>query len=72
MDLDYRRQWDEYVKELREQECEGKKIVYWEVKYPFPMSNRDVSFGQNIAIPLGQDSWTVASLSECGAVRGAF
>eukprot|EP00069_Balaena_mysticetus_P009125 bmy_20015T0 len=39
MDLDYRKQWDQYVKE-----CNGDAVVYWQVKYPFPMSNRDVSF----------------------------
>ncbi|XP_036310244.1 phosphatidylcholine transfer protein [Pipistrellus kuhlii] len=41
MDLDYRKQWDQYVKELYEKECNGETVVYWEVKYPFPMSNRD-------------------------------
>lgn len=41
MDLDYRKQWDQYVKELYEKEYDGKIVVYWEVKYPFPMSNRD-------------------------------
>ncbi|XP_028354959.1 phosphatidylcholine transfer protein isoform X1 [Physeter macrocephalus] len=41
MDLDYRKQWDQYVKELYEKECNGEVVVYWQVKYPFPMSNRD-------------------------------
>lgn len=41
MDLDYRKQWDEYVEELYEEECNGETVVYWQVKYPFPMSNRD-------------------------------
>ncbi|CAK7311893.1 Phosphatidylcholine transfer protein [Vulpes lagopus] len=41
MDLDYRKQWDQYVKELYEKECNGETVVYWQVKYPFPMSNRD-------------------------------
>ncbi|XP_072339984.1 phosphatidylcholine transfer protein [Scyliorhinus torazame] len=41
MDLEYRKQWDSYVKELYEQECDGQKVIYWEVKYPFPLSNRD-------------------------------
>ncbi|KAF6299313.1 phosphatidylcholine transfer protein [Rhinolophus ferrumequinum] len=41
MDLDYRKQWDQNVNELYEKECDGKTVVYWEVKYPFPMSNRD-------------------------------
>lgn len=30
--------------ELYEKECNGIVAVYWEVKYPFPLSNRDVSF----------------------------
>ncbi|XP_013374515.1 PREDICTED: phosphatidylcholine transfer protein-like [Chinchilla lanigera] len=41
MDLDYRKQWDQYVKEICEKECNGETVTYWEVKYPFPMSNRD-------------------------------
>ncbi|KAJ1071845.1 hypothetical protein K5549_002137 [Capra hircus] len=41
MDLAYRKQWDQYVKELYEKECNGETVVYWQVKYPFPMSNRD-------------------------------
>ncbi|XP_004608944.2 phosphatidylcholine transfer protein [Sorex araneus] len=41
MDLEYRKQWDPYVKELYEKEVDGKTVVYWEVKYPFPLSNRD-------------------------------
>ncbi|XP_057573143.1 phosphatidylcholine transfer protein isoform X2 [Hippopotamus amphibius kiboko] len=41
MDLDYRKQWDQYIKELYEKECNGEAVVYWQVKYPFPMSNRD-------------------------------
>ncbi|GAB5580880.1 phosphatidylcholine transfer protein isoform X1 [Prionailurus iriomotensis] len=44
MDLDYRKQWDQYVKELYEKECNGETVVYWEVKYPFPMSNRDLQY----------------------------
>ncbi|XDA80230.1 hypothetical protein R6Z07F_010203 [Ovis aries] len=41
MDLAYRKQWDQYVKELYEKERNGETVVYWQVKYPFPMSNRD-------------------------------
>ncbi|XP_060242976.1 phosphatidylcholine transfer protein isoform X1 [Meriones unguiculatus] len=41
MDLDYRKKWDQYAKELCEQECSGQMVAYWEVKYPFPLSNRD-------------------------------
>ncbi|XP_055476392.1 phosphatidylcholine transfer protein isoform X1 [Psammomys obesus] len=41
MDLDYRKKWDQYAKELCEKECSGQMVAYWEVKYPFPLSNRD-------------------------------
>lgn len=30
--------------ELYEKTYNGEKVIYWEVKYPFPLSNRDVSF----------------------------
>uniref|UniRef100_A0A8C8M5R3 Phosphatidylcholine transfer protein n=1 Tax=Oncorhynchus tshawytscha TaxID=74940 RepID=A0A8C8M5R3_ONCTS len=43
MDLPYRKQWDGYVKELHEKDYDGHSAIYWEVKYPFPLSNRDVS-----------------------------
>ncbi|CAD7667382.1 unnamed protein product [Nyctereutes procyonoides] len=41
MDVDYRKQWDEYIEELYELEYNGDTVVYWQVKYPFPMYNRD-------------------------------
>ncbi|XP_077708739.1 phosphatidylcholine transfer protein-like isoform X1 [Canis aureus] len=41
MDLDYRKQWDEYIEELYQLEYNGDTVVYWQVKYPFPMYNRD-------------------------------
>ncbi len=31
--------------ELYEKDFDGQTAIYWEVKYPFPLSNRDVSFG---------------------------
>ncbi|XP_008072657.1 phosphatidylcholine transfer protein isoform X2 [Carlito syrichta] len=73
MDLDYRKQWDQYVKELYEQECDGETVVYWEVKYPFPMSNRDYVYvrqqreldveGRKIHVVLAQ-STSVPQLGE--------
>lgn len=66
MDLDYRKQWDQFVKELYEKECNGKTVVYWQVKYPFPMSNRDYVYirqrrdldmdGQKIHVVLAQST----------------
>ncbi|XP_068833503.1 phosphatidylcholine transfer protein-like [Capricornis sumatraensis] len=44
MDLDYRKQWDQYVQELYEIKVGGEEAVYWQMKYPFPMSNRDVVY----------------------------
>ncbi|KAM6175239.1 phosphatidylcholine transfer protein [Erethizon dorsatum] len=41
MDLKYRKKWDQYVQEIYEKECNGETVTYWEVKYPFPMYNRD-------------------------------
>lgn len=29
---------------LYEKDFDGHTAIYWEVKYPFPLSNRDVSF----------------------------
>ncbi|XP_068118339.1 phosphatidylcholine transfer protein [Hyperolius riggenbachi] len=40
MDLDYRKKWDQYWKALQEVESEDG-VIYWEVKYPFPLCNRD-------------------------------
>lgn len=30
--------------ELTEKDYDGQSAIYWEVKYPFPLSNRDVSY----------------------------
>lgn len=43
-DLEYRKTWDDYVKELRtikENEISG---IYWQVKFPFPLYNREYIF----------------------------
>ncbi|XP_067571831.1 phosphatidylcholine transfer protein-like isoform X4 [Pseudorca crassidens] len=44
MDFNYRKEWDEFVKELYERECSREAVVYWEVESPSPKFNRDVSF----------------------------
>ncbi|XP_015749190.1 PREDICTED: LOW QUALITY PROTEIN: phosphatidylcholine transfer protein-like [Acropora digitifera] len=41
MDLAYRKKWDEYVNELYEFDEDGEESIYWNVNYPWPMSNRD-------------------------------
>ncbi|KAH1183123.1 hypothetical protein KIL84_004615 [Mauremys mutica] len=76
MDLDYRKQWDQYVKELSEKIYDGKRIIYWEVKYPFPLSNRDYVYlrerrdmevdGQKIWVMLAKS----VSLPQCPEKSG--
>ncbi|XP_028354960.1 phosphatidylcholine transfer protein isoform X3 [Physeter macrocephalus] len=73
MDLDYRKQWDQYVKELYEKECNGEVVVYWQVKYPFPMSNRDRREldheGQKIHVILAQSTSMPQFPEKSGVIR---
>ncbi|XP_059936473.1 phosphatidylcholine transfer protein [Mesoplodon densirostris] len=79
MDLDYRKQWDQYVKELYEKECNGEAVVYWQVKYPFPMSNRDYVYvrqrreldheGQKIHVILAQSTSVPQFPEKSGVIR---
>ncbi|XP_007121215.1 phosphatidylcholine transfer protein isoform X2 [Physeter macrocephalus] len=79
MDLDYRKQWDQYVKELYEKECNGEVVVYWQVKYPFPMSNRDYVYvrqrreldheGQKIHVILAQSTSMPQFPEKSGVIR---
>jgi len=43
MDLTYRKSWDSYVKELYEA-SDGDGVIYWNVNFPFPLSNRDYTY----------------------------
>ncbi|XP_077618961.1 phosphatidylcholine transfer protein [Crocuta crocuta] len=79
MDLDYRKQWDPYVKEIQEKRCSGETVVYWQVKYPFPMSNRDFVYirehqeldveGQKIHVVLAQSTSVPQFPERSGVVR---
>ncbi|XP_048079896.1 phosphatidylcholine transfer protein isoform X1 [Ursus arctos] len=79
MDLDYRKQWDQYVKDLYEKECNGETVVYWQVKYPFPMSNRDYVYvrqrrdldvdGRKILVVLAQSTSVPQIPERSGVVR---
>jgi len=42
MDLEYRKSWDTYVKELRQ--VGSSDVIYWNVNFPFPLSNRDYTY----------------------------
>ncbi|KAJ7317909.1 hypothetical protein JRQ81_004071 [Phrynocephalus forsythii] len=52
MDLNYRPKWDQFVRDICEKTHDGRPAIYWEVKFPFPLTNRDncdhmLSFGSN-------------------------
>ncbi|XP_053707145.1 phosphatidylcholine transfer protein isoform X2 [Synchiropus splendidus] len=65
MDLTYRKHWDTYVKELSEEEFDGQKAIYWQVKYPFPLSNRDYVYvrERRILERDGRKVWVVLAKS---------
>ncbi|XP_001368863.1 phosphatidylcholine transfer protein isoform X1 [Monodelphis domestica] len=79
MDLEYRKQWDAYVKELYEKEICGKMVIYWEVKYPFPVSNRDYVYirdgrdinlnGRMVRVILAKSFSTPEIPEKCGVIR---
>ncbi|XP_056143918.1 phosphatidylcholine transfer protein [Lampris incognitus] len=79
MDLTYRKQWDGYVKELYEKDFGGHTAIYWEVKYPFPLSNRDYVYvrerrdlnmeGRKIWVVLARSSPQTACTEKSGVIR---
>ncbi|KAG5832993.1 phosphatidylcholine transfer protein isoform X1 [Anguilla rostrata] len=78
MDLAYRKKWDGYVKELYEKDCDGQTAIYWEVKYPFPLSNRDYVYvrERRELEPDGRKIWVVlaqsSSVSQCPEKSGVL
>ncbi|XP_008414733.1 phosphatidylcholine transfer protein isoform X1 [Poecilia reticulata] len=79
MDLMYRKQWDSYVKELYEKDFSGQTAIYWEVKYPFPLKNRDYVYvrerrdldidGRKIFVILARSSPETACPETSSALR---
>ncbi|XP_076866402.1 phosphatidylcholine transfer protein [Brachyhypopomus gauderio] len=79
MDMAYRKQWDKYVKELDEKDYDGQKAIYWEVKYPFPLSNRDYVYvrecrelqveGRRIWVVLARSSEVSQCPEKAGVIR---
>ncbi|KAK7477220.1 hypothetical protein BaRGS_00031531 [Batillaria attramentaria] len=79
MDLEYRRQWDTYAKELYETEADGKKLIYWNVNFPFPLWNRDYVYrrelreiehnGRKIWVVLARSQETPSIPEKSGIVR---
>uniref|UniRef100_A0A3P9MH37 Phosphatidylcholine transfer protein n=1 Tax=Oryzias latipes TaxID=8090 RepID=A0A3P9MH37_ORYLA len=79
MDLTYRKHWDKYAKELYEKDFDGETAIYWEVKYPFPLSNRDYVYvrerrdldvnGRKIWVILARSSPETACPEKSGVLR---
>ncbi|KAM4534657.1 phosphatidylcholine transfer protein [Fundulus diaphanus] len=79
MDLTYRKHWDGYVKELDEKDFGGERAIYWEVKYPFPLSNRDYVYvrerrdldvdGRKIWVILARSSPQTSCAEKKGVLR---
>ncbi|KAL3837508.1 hypothetical protein ACJMK2_022860 [Sinanodonta woodiana] len=66
MDLEYRKTWDTYVYELYETQADDKNVIYWNVKYPWPMSNRDYVYIREMREMEynGKKVWVVKAQSE--------
>ncbi|KAK9534567.1 hypothetical protein VZT92_007006 [Zoarces viviparus] len=79
MDLAYRKHWDKYVKELYEKDFSGQTAIYWEVKYPLLLSNRDYVYvrerrdldvdGRRISVILARSAAEVACAESSGVLR---
>ncbi|KAM9745681.1 phosphatidylcholine transfer protein isoform 1-T3 [Menidia menidia] len=79
MDLTYRKHWDKYAKELYEKDFGGQPAIYWEVKYPFPLSNRDYVYvrerrdleveGRRIWVILARSCPEAACAEKSGVLR---
>ncbi|XP_054750996.1 phosphatidylcholine transfer protein-like [Lytechinus pictus] len=77
-DLQYRKTWDSYVKELYEFK-DDRNGVYWRVAFPFPLSNRDYVFvretreydrnGRHIYVCLGRSAEFPSKKEKSGVVR---
>ncbi|XP_041458278.1 phosphatidylcholine transfer protein-like isoform X2 [Lytechinus variegatus] len=78
-DLQYRKTWDSYVKELYEFKENDRNGVYWRVAFPFPLSNRDYVFvretreydrnGKHIYVCLGRSAEFPSKKEKSGVVR---
>lgn len=44
MDVHYRAKWDRNIKEVCEKTIDGRTAIYWEARFPFPLTNRDYVF----------------------------
>ncbi len=69
-DVEFRPQWDSYCVEVSEL-ChhDGWEIVYWEVKYPWPLSNRDYVYARRSHEPTTGSYVIVQRACELGEHR---
>lgn len=44
---------------LAEEDFSGHAAIYWEVKFPFPLSNRDVSLRQRAVRVVTSSRWNL-------------
>lgn len=51
--------------ELTEKDHDGQSAIYWEVKYPFPLSNRDVSYWNISQSPISLLNCFLKDLFDC-------
>uniref|UniRef100_A0A6B2LIZ2 Phosphatidylcholine transfer protein n=1 Tax=Arcella intermedia TaxID=1963864 RepID=A0A6B2LIZ2_9EUKA len=61
-DLDNWRKWDENVDDLSiiERQTEAVDIVYWSVKFPFPLSNRDYIYRRHAKYYDSHKMWVIS------------
>ena len=70
-DLEYRKEWDGYAKELHVIEtCPNithADVVYWCVRFPFPLANRDYVYHRRVAYLDESKSFII--VSRAGSTR---
>ncbi|EIE81196.1 hypothetical protein G6F46_005208 [Rhizopus delemar] len=44
LDLTYRKKWDKNMQSYQHFECDGNEAIHFEIKYPWPLSNRDYTY----------------------------
>lgn len=66
LDLEYRKVWDPYVKEIREVSNADKTGIYWLLNYPFPLSKRDFVYAREMREldNEGHHIWVILSRTE--------
>ncbi|XP_057569794.1 phosphatidylcholine transfer protein-like [Hippopotamus amphibius kiboko] len=79
LDFNYRKNWDDFVKQLYEEECNGEVVIYWELNCPSPKFNRDYVYvqqhremefnGQKVHVILAQNTSVPQFPEKSGVLR---